>query len=75
MLTFKWYEENLTRADVADLFERFRENLYKYRRMGLNPLSLATGCAVKVDLIDTVYPALERIKPSLAERNIEILPR
>ena len=43
--------------------------------MGLNPLSLATGCAVKVDLIDTVYPALEKIRAKLLENNIELMPR
>jgi selenophosphate synthase len=58
-----------------DVFEKFRENLNKYKQMGLNPLSLATGCAVKVDLISVVYPALERIKPVLSKNNITILPR
>jgi CRISPR/Cas system CMR subunit Cmr6 (Cas7 group RAMP superfamily) len=60
---------------MTDLFERFRKNVEKYTRMGLNPLSLATGCAVKVDLIDTVYPALDRIRTKLLENNIEISPR
>lgn len=58
-----------------NLFERFRQNLERYKEMGLNPLGMATGCAVKVDLIETVYPALEIIKPKLAQLNIEILPR
>lgn len=58
---------------MEEVFERFRKNLEIYNKMGLNPLSLATGCAVKVDLIDTVYPALEKIKNKL--ENIEILPR
>ncbi|GAA5419644.1 SelD-related putative sulfur metabolism protein [Sulfurisphaera tokodaii] len=58
-----------------DIFTKFKENLEVYKSMGLNPLSLATGCAVKVDLIDTVYPALEKIKKILEERNITILPR
>ncbi|NON63460.1 SelD-related putative sulfur metabolism protein [Acidianus sp. RZ1] len=60
---------------MSDLLERFKDNLTKYKKMGLNPLSLATGCAVKVDLIDTVYPALEKIKNGLLEHNIEVLPR
>ncbi|MCG3109241.1 hypothetical protein L3N51_01531 [Metallosphaera sp. J1] len=60
---------------MTDLFERFRNNLNKYKKMGLNPLSLATGCAVKVDLIDTVYPALEKLKDRLRENNIEVMPR
>ncbi|MEM1627587.1 MAG: SelD-related putative sulfur metabolism protein [Sulfolobaceae archaeon] len=58
-----------------NLFEKFRESLERYKEMGLNPLGMATGCAVKVDLIETVYPALEIIKPRLAQLNIEILPR
>lgn len=58
---------------MEEVFERFRKNLELYNKMGLNPLSLATGCAVKVDLIDTVYPALEKIKDKL--QNLEILPR
>ncbi|TRM83520.1 selenophosphate synthetase [Sulfolobus sp. A20-N-F6] len=60
---------------IDKLIDKFRENLEKYKKMGLNPLSLATGCAVKVDLIDTVYPALGKINSELAKRNIEILPR
>ncbi|WP_405041401.1 SelD-related putative sulfur metabolism protein [Metallosphaera sp.] len=60
---------------MSDLFERFRDNLNKYKKMGINPLSLATGCAVKVDLIDTVYPALEKLKEKLLANNIEVMPR
>ncbi|MEJ2778204.1 SelD-related putative sulfur metabolism protein [Stygiolobus sp. RP850M] len=58
-----------------DIFVKFRENLEIYKSMGLNPLSLATGCAVKVDLIETVYPALEKLRKDLEKRNIYILPR
>ncbi|BCU70337.1 SelD-related putative sulfur metabolism protein [Stygiolobus caldivivus] len=58
-----------------DIFVKFRENLEIYKSMGLNPLSLATGCAVKVDLIETVYPALEKLRKELEKRNIYILPR
>ncbi len=60
---------------MEEVFEKFRENLERYKKMGLNPLSLATGCAVKVDLIDTVYPALEKIREKLVVNNIEVLPR
>ncbi|AAY81554.1 SelD-related putative sulfur metabolism protein [Sulfolobus acidocaldarius] len=60
---------------IDKMVDRFRENLEKYKRMGLNPLSLATGCAVKVDLIDTVYPAISKIRPALEKLNIEITPR
>ena len=58
-----------------DIFVKFRENLEIYKSMGLNPLSLATGCAVKVDLIETVYPALDKLRKELEKRNIYILPR
>ena len=58
-----------------DIFEKFRKNLEIYKSYGLNPLSLATGCAVKVDLIDVVYPALNKIRHILEQRNITILPR
>ncbi|QGA53252.1 selenide, water dikinase [Sulfolobus sp. E5-1-F] len=60
---------------IDKLIDKFRVNLDKYKKMGLNPLSLATGCAVKVDLIDTVYPAIHKIRDELMRRNIEILPR
>ena len=60
---------------IDSLIDKFRANLDKYKKMGLNPLSLATGCAVKVDLIDTVYPAIQKIRGELIRRNIEILPR
>ncbi|MEM0131913.1 MAG: SelD-related putative sulfur metabolism protein, partial [Saccharolobus sp.] len=61
--------------DIDKLIDKFRANLDKYKKMGINPLSLATGCAVKVDLIDTVYPAIQKIRDELVKRNIEILPR
>ncbi|MEM0257223.1 MAG: SelD-related putative sulfur metabolism protein, partial [Saccharolobus sp.] len=60
---------------IDKLIDKFRANLDKYKKMGINPLSLATGCAVKVDLIDTVYPAIQKIRDELVKRNIEILPR
>jgi selenophosphate synthase len=60
---------------LKDVFEKFKENMEKYKSIGLNPLSLATGCAVKVDLIDIVYPALNMIRKDLEAMNIEILPR
>ncbi|BCU67039.1 selenophosphate synthetase [Sulfolobales archaeon HS-7] len=54
---------------------KFMEGVNKYKSMGINPLSLATGCAVKVDLIDIVYPAIKKIKEVLLANNIEISPR
>ncbi|MCY0860489.1 MAG: SelD-related putative sulfur metabolism protein [Sulfolobaceae archaeon] len=61
--------------DTTKLIEKFRINMEKYKKLGLNPFSLATGCAVKVDLIDTVYPALQKIREELRKINIEISPR
>jgi len=46
-----------------------------YKKLGVNPLSLATGCAVKVDLERVVYPALEKLKPKLEARGFRIAPR
>ncbi len=60
---------------MEEIIKRFNENLLRYKRLGLNPLSMATGCAVKVDLIDVVYPALEMIREKLLENNINVLPR
>lgn len=60
---------------MVDVFQKFRENVERYKKFGLNPLAMATGCAVKVDLIDVVYPALERIKEELQRHNITVLPR
>lgn len=58
-----------------DISSKFKENLEVYKRMGLNPMSLATGCAVKVDLLETVYPALDKLRGELDRRNIFISPR
>ncbi|MEW9491842.1 MAG: SelD-related putative sulfur metabolism protein [Candidatus Aramenus sulfurataquae] len=60
---------------MEEIVKRFNENLTRYKRLGLNPLSMATGCVVKVDLIDTVYPALEMVRERLLENNIIVLPR
>ncbi len=46
-----------------------------YKKLGVNPLSLATGCAVKVDLERVVYPAFARVKEKLAGMGLEIAPR
>lgn len=47
----------------------------KYMELGLNPLSLATGCAVKVDLLRVLYPALKKINKAIGEKGLKILPR
>lgn len=58
-----------------DLQRDFLEGLKRYKEMGVNPLSLATGCAVKVDLVDVVYPAIRKARGRLAELNVDISPR
>ena len=54
--------------DKLDISIKFKENLEVYKRMGLNPMSLATRSAVKVDLLETVYPALDRLRGELERR-------
>lgn len=41
-----------------------------YEGLGINLFGLACGCAVKVSLVDVVYPALERIRPKLEKMGI-----
>ncbi len=55
------------------MFEEVYEKIKYYKELGVNPLSLATGCAVKVDLLRVVYPALEELRPKL--KNLKIAPR
>ena len=57
------------------MFEEILERVEYYKRLGVNPLSLATGCAVKVDLERVVYPALEKLRPKLEARGFRIAPR
>ena len=58
-----------------DRISRFRERLDKYLDLGINLLSLAIGCSVKVDLYDTLYPALSLVSDEISKLNIEIMPR
>jgi selenophosphate synthase len=62
---------NILSIDFDILFERVSE----YKRLGLNPLALATGCAVKVDLVRVVYPALRDLREELEREGLEIAPR
>ena len=55
--------------------KQLKEMVKRYEDLGLNPLSLATGCAVKVDLLRVVYPALRRINKEIGEKGLRILPR
>ncbi len=68
-------EDNHQEKEVSSMFEELMERVKYYRKLGINPLSLATGCAVKVDLVRVVYPALRELRKVLEERNFRIAPR
>jgi len=57
------------------LAREFAERIEYYRGLGVNPFSLATGCAVKVDLVDVLYPALRSIRGELEKLGLTIAPR
>ncbi len=57
------------------MFEELLERVKYYKKLGVNPLSLATGCAVKVDLVRVVYPALRKLRPQLEAKGFAIAPR
>jgi selenophosphate synthase len=57
------------------LAREFAERIEYYRSLGVNPFSLATGCAVKVDLVDVLYPALKSIRGDLEKLGLTIAPR
>ena len=57
------------------MFEELMERVKYYKKLGVNPLSLATGCAVKVDLDRVVYPALRELRPKLERMGLRIAPR
>ncbi len=56
-------------------FSELEERVKEYKALGLNPLALATGCAVKVDLVRVVYPALKELRQVLESEGLEIAPR
>lgn len=57
------------------MFEEIIEKVQYYKKLGINSLALATGCAVKVDLIRVVYPALRFIRNELSKLSFSIAPR
>jgi len=57
------------------MFEEIIERIQYYKKLGLNPLALATGCAVKVDLLRVVYPALRTLREELEGSGLSIAPR
>lgn len=60
---------------MSELFNEIYERIKRYKELGLNPLSLATGCAVKVDLLRVVYPALKKLRSELEGTRLIIAPR
>jgi len=62
-------------AGYEELHREFVERIEYYRSLGVNPFSLATGCAVKVDLVDVLYPALRSIRGDLEKLGLTIAPR
>ncbi len=62
-------------ARWSEKIRRVREMVKYYEKLGANPLSLATGCAVKVDLLRVVYPAIRQARPELEKRGLKIAPR
>jgi selenophosphate synthase len=61
--------------DWQDRVRKVREMVKYYEQLGVNPLSLATGCAVKVDLVRVVYPAIRQVRPELERKGLKIAPR
>lgn len=62
-------------SSYEELHREFVERIEYYRSLGVNPFSLATGCAVKVDLVDVLYPALKSIRGDLEKLGLTIAPR
>jgi len=60
---------------LSKLFSEIIERVKRYKELGLNPLSLATGCAVKVDLLKVVYPAIRELRSKLESTKLVIAPR
>jgi len=57
------------------VFEEVIEKIEYYKKLGLNPLALATGCAVKVDLLRVVYPSIKVLREELKGTKFFIAPR
>ena len=57
------------------MFEEILERVEYYKKLGLNPLALATGCAVKIDLLRVVYPSIKVLREELKGTKFSIAPR
>lgn len=60
---------------MGEAFNELLSKVKQYKELGINPLALATGCAVKVDLLKVVYPAIGKLKPKLRSKGLTIAPR
>jgi len=55
----------MVRPEVSARLAEVRRRSAFYRSLGADPMSLAAGCAVKVDLVRVVYPAMEELRREL----------
>jgi selenophosphate synthase len=62
-------------AGWSEKIREIRRMVSYYKELGADPLSLATGCAVKVDLLRVVYPAIRQARPELERKGLKIAPR
>lgn len=62
-------------SSTVAVVEEFWERVARYREMGMDPLRWVAGCAVKVDLVTVVYPALRRLRPTLKELGVTVAHR
>ncbi|AMD30875.1 SelD-related putative sulfur metabolism protein [Acidilobus sp. 7A] len=64
----------MVRDDVREKLRMVKRMAAYYRSLGADPMSLAAGCSVKVDLIRVVYPAMKALRPRLGS-SLEIAER
>ena len=65
----------MVREEVKERLREVRRRAGYYRSLGADPMSLAAGCSVKVDLIRVVYPAMKVLRPSLSGLGVEVAER
>ncbi|MCG2896087.1 MAG: SelD-related putative sulfur metabolism protein [Acidilobus sp.] len=65
----------MVRPEVSARLAEVRRRSAFYRSLGADPMSLAAGCAVKVDLVRVVYPAMEELRRELSPLGLEIAER
>ena len=72
---FASFHEDVLASNTVAAVEKFWERVARYREMGMDPLRWVAGCAVKVDLVTVVYPALRRLRPTLKELGVTVAHR